>query len=936
MKKLTQLLLLFFTLFAQTVSAQWIKQTNSMGSYINDGSFINSNTGWLCGVEILKTTNGGNNWITITHPEPYDIQSIHFIDANTGFSGSFNFWKTTNGGVNWTNMGFGAGNYIDICFINSSTGWTVSNGNGIWRTTDGGNNWTMIDNQHDHTINAIDFIDANTGWACGYNGAILKTTNGGIGWTMQNSGLSQDLYSIDFSDANTGRVSGLGASYARTNNGGANWTPIAGPFSFNYERVYFITPSVGWLAGAAGIALTTNNGTTWIDQTPTDGMGNNITSINYINPNVVYIGGFDIHKSTTGGLNFNTPPVLTLTPATTSAINLSWTDNSSNEDKYMIERSTNGSSWTLIDSVSPNVTAYQNTGLAYNTDYYYRVCEKKIVFTGGYSNELRMRAKLTAPANQSPGNDAIVTNTTPTLTWSDVDGGFFYNCQIATDAAFTNIVYTRGIASGTSQAIPGGILQNSTRYYWRAMAQNLITYSDYSAGSSFIVQDPNYGHNMQAANNLYYFANSTSGANLSPSKPTYNWRDTTGSIDLILNRTAIATINAGDIDDGRFDLINKLPAGNSIRFFGTNYQNIYIGTNGIIGFNAFTPTTGGYYQPLSSLPQINITNAIFPLWKDLNFGDSDIPVNRLCYKVTSNEIIITYINAPNYNNTGSDPNDYVSFQIIVSHSASPAINSQISVQYNYDQTGSSFITKYNANTLSPYLIGLQGSNSASQILQYRYLNLTPALVSSGPMFGSNLALAFGPDNTLLPVELASFTSSVNENNTKLKWSTVNELNNSGFEIQRTNANENSWKKINFVNGNGTTNEIKEYSYEDRNIASGKYQYRLKQIDFNGNYKYYELSNEVEIRVPKKFNLSQNYPNPFNPATKISFELPRTSKVKLSVYDVTGKLASELVSEQRAAGYYTVEFNGSNLASGTYFYVLQAEDFSAVKKMVLLK
>jgi photosystem II stability/assembly factor-like uncharacterized protein len=907
-----------------------------MGGTINDGAFINSNTGWLCGIEVIKTTNGGNNWITLQHPEENYIQSIHFIDANTGFSGSFNFWKTTNGGVNWTNMGFGEGNYIDMCFINSLTGWVVSNSNGIWRTTDGGNNWTMINNQYNHTLNAIDFIDANTGWACGYDGAMLKTTNGGSNWTAQNSGVSQDLYTIDFSNATIGRAAGLNGSFTRTTNGGASWSSTAGPFNFFYEKVLFLTPSIGWLSGQRGIALTTNNGTTWIDQTPPDGFAN-FGSINYISPNTVYIGGFDVYKSTTGGLNFNAPPTLTLTPATTSAINLSWTDVSSDEEKYMIERSTPGNdNWTLIDSVGPNVTTYQNTGLSYNTDYCYRICEKKIIFTGGYSNAPRMRAKLNPPVNQSPSNDAFVTSTTPTLTWADVDGGAFYKYQIAADASFTNIIFTSGTVTGTSQAVPGGVLQNSARYYWRASTQNLISYSDYSGGTSFIVQDPNYGHNMQTANNLYYFANSTAGANLSPSKPVYNWRDTTGSTDIILNGSAKMPIAAGDIDDGRFDLLNKLPAGNSVRFFGTNYQNIYIGTNGIIGFNAFLPNTGGQYQPNSSLPQSNITNAIFLLWKDLNFGDADVTQNRLCYKITNNEIIITYMNAPNYNNTGSDPNDYVSFQVIISHSASPSINSNISMEYNYDQTGSTFITKYNANTLSPYLIGLQGTNSLSQLLQYRYLNTTPQLINSGPMFGSNLALAFGPNVNALPVELQSFTSSVNGNNAKLEWSTVNEQNNSGFDIERKNVNENNWKKINFVQGNGTTNESKNYSYEDKNITSGKYQYRLKQIDFNGNYEYHALANEIEIGVPKKFNLSQNYPNPFNPTTKINFELPRSSNVKLSVYDITGKLASELINEQRAAGYYTVEFNGSNLASGMYFYRIQAGDFSAVKKMVLVK
>jgi len=235
-----------------------------------------------------------------------------------------------------------------------------------------------------------------------------------------------------------------------------------------------------------------------------------------------------------------------------------------------------------------------------------------------------------------------------------------------------------------------------------------------------------------------------------------------------------------------------------------------------------------------------------------------------------------------------------------------------------------------------HLIGLQGANLPSRVVNYRFENSLYQYPYYGPIFGSNMALAFGPDANLLPVELSSFTSTVNYSNIKLEWSTVNEQNNSGFDIERTIANENNWKKINFVQGSGTTNQAKNYSYEDRNITSGKYQYRLKQIDFNGNYEYHSLANEVEIGVPKKFSLSQNYPNPFNPATKINFEIPQNSNVKLSVYDVTGKLAIELVNEQRAAGYYTVEFNGSNLASGMYFYRIEAGDFSATKKMLLIK
>ena len=203
--------------------------------------------------------------------------------------------------------------------------------------------------------------------------------------------------------------------------------------------------------------------------------------------------------------------------------------------------------------------------------------------------------------------------------------------------------------------------------------------------------------------------------------------------------------------------------------------------------------------------------------------------------------------------------------------------------------------------------------------------------------GANYAfrgIANGPQD-LTPVELSAFTSSVIKNNVKLNWSTENEQNNSGFEIEKKSANT-GWIKTGFLTGNGTTNTTQHYSFEDKNLSTGNYKYRLKQIDFNGNFEYYDLSNEVIIGVPVKFDLSQNYPNPFNPATSINYELPITNYVTLSVYDINGREVTKLVNTMQTAGYYSVNFNGVNLASGMYFYVLKTGEFTATKKMMLMK
>ncbi len=189
----------------------------------------------------------------------------------------------------------------------------------------------------------------------------------------------------------------------------------------------------------------------------------------------------------------------------------------------------------------------------------------------------------------------------------------------------------------------------------------------------------------------------------------------------------------------------------------------------------------------------------------------------------------------------------------------------------------------------------------------------------------------------LPIELGLFTSSIsNERNVVLNWSTMNEVNNSGFEIERSVIGSVIWKKQGYVIGNGTTEEITNYSFTDAAVPSGTYQYRLKQIDYNGNYEYHNLNNEVIIGVPIQFDLFQNYPNPFNPSTKIGYAVSIPGNITLKIYTVSGMEVATVVNETKTAGYYVAEFTATNLSSGIYFYKLSAGNFTGVKKMILIK
>ncbi len=203
--------------------------------------------------------------------------------------------------------------------------------------------------------------------------------------------------------------------------------------------------------------------------------------------------------------------------------------------------------------------------------------------------------------------------------------------------------------------------------------------------------------------------------------------------------------------------------------------------------------------------------------------------------------------------------------------------------------------------------------------------------------GKVIQTYFGSGN--LPVELTSFSANENGEKVLLKWSTATEINNKGFEVQRKNSDANekdlTWEAVGFVNGNGTTTEKKYYSFIDKSVSSGKYLYRLKQIDFDGTFTY---SKEVEINfaVPLTFSLSQNYPNPFNPSTTIKYSLPEDSNVKLTLINSLGEKVMDLVNGNVNAGNHEVRLNGSNLASGIYFYRLQTGKYTSVKKLILLK
>ena len=185
-------------------------------------------------------------------------------------------------------------------------------------------------------------------------------------------------------------------------------------------------------------------------------------------------------------------------------------------------------------------------------------------------------------------------------------------------------------------------------------------------------------------------------------------------------------------------------------------------------------------------------------------------------------------------------------------------------------------------------------------------------------------LQYSASSHPLPIQLSSFAASVSSDGVRLTWNTLSEVNNYGFEIQRSpDSAVKEWSKAGFVAGYGTSTTAHSYSFVDT-IAGGSISYRLKQIDLNGEY---HFSDPVDVNsvsgaadqnpIPKVFSLKQNYPNPFNPSTQIEYDLPKAGEVSLVVYDILGREVATLANGYHEAGVYTARWDAHAEASGVY-------------------
>jgi hypothetical protein len=408
-----------------------------------------------------------------------------------------------------------------------------------------------------------------------------------------------------------------------------------------------------------------------------------------------------------------------------------------------------------------------------------------------------------------------------------------------------------------------------------------------------------------------------------------------GLVSLASNISVTGTLSmtSGNFNTG----VNTLTLGSDIANRGT-----FLYTSGVI----ITGSTGGFKRWFINS---SVSNRVFPV------GTT----------TSNNSIILSFTGAPSTGGTLTArfiPLDPGTNSYAIIDDAGYSIDTYSSVGYWQIEAGDGL-------TDGIYSLSLRGHGfnpSGTEITNYAHLRV---LKRTGPGFnwvtdgthinatGSNSDPTFqrgglsgfsqfamggnivdgNPLQGLLPVKISLFSFKENSNNVVLNWVTESEKNNKGFEIYRKNITD-DWQKIGFVAGSGNSNTKKTYTFNDNNLSSNTYNYRLKQLDYNGNFEYFILTSQVVIGIPLKYDLKQNYPNPFNPSTTIEYSIPVDAFVSLKIFDFSGREITDLGNTQKKAGFHSVVFNSNTyqLASGIYFYKITAGSYINVKKLMLIK
>lgn len=898
----------------------WISYSTGLNRRLQTIQFLNENVGWVAGNNsaLAKSTDGGLTWTPQTIGISTIISSMFFIDEMNGFlscaglNESACLAKTTNGGASWQT--YGSENWpwlISMYFTSGQTGYAVGGAGYVLKTTNFGTNWN-IQTVGDQNLEDVTFSDEFTGWVVGHSGKILKTANGGGSWINQSANTSQALYSVDFKNNDIGITVGHYGAALATFDGGTTWQSFSLETNRRLLQVLF-TPSAAWIVGDFGSCYKQANTNLYISNISS----NEILTVG-TQKNIRW-GSFDIASirlelTTDGGTTWNVISGAEMLPASDSSF-----------------------LWTIPNTPSTN-------------------CKIKII---DYNNPSTFSVSPTFQIKLPPINITIQTDTR----WFDTD---------------LNGYATKSV-NGTTSSVPGGTI---TGYQWsvngvdtdtlgivdmtlptgtNTVTLTVTTNLGFQASKSVKVEvlgaklglSGSVLSAVSQSGNLYYVTSQDKAVYGFDSTGTIRKQFLTGgSIQSTLCISSQDLLYVGSDDMRAYCFDNQLNSIWDKAMGGMIKSSPTVSEDGSI---LYLVTNNGIVKAVDAL-----TGA--PKWSYV--AGSNILASPILLQLPDDSKAVVIGTQGSYSappalialkDLGNNAELLWEKQVDGPVATSPAFlpDGQNSMFYVASGNGVLYRIRWDGFSEEDWKVNL-----GSQVN-----NCSPVIDANGLVFigtGAAKLLAYAPDfvTTSLPVKTFQAGSAINA--TPAIGSTgnlyVGTQNGMYYAIDITQDSLIAdWiydAKVPFaapalvtetgVVVNGATNgDVFLFADPDFHPATEQ-TYKAYWPTFLGNNKRSKVATMTVTSIPegdalpKTFALNQNYPNPFNPKTVIGYSLPKQSQVELKVYDILGMEVAVLVNQMQPAGNYTVAFDGVSLPSGVYFYQIKTNEYSSVKKMMLIK
>jgi len=854
------------------------------------------------------------------HPKPQG-NSLRYVKAVTpttwyavGYSGTF--MKTTNSGSTWTfytNAGgtqaWGQGKLLySGWFFDANTGVVCGASGWIARTTNAGATWDSIGTTSTSTHYGIHFINNSTGFIAGTSGKVLKTVNGGAAWTEVTTGSTASLYNIFALNENYIYCPSTSGNMLYTINGGANWTTAATGGSTLYDA-NFISSGTGFVCGSSGnVRLTTNGGVGWtgVNLPVTSTLYELKTSVGGVVPSVPYSEGFESVTfpptgwravSDMGTVVWTRSTAQFHTGAASAFINYDcgagggidwlftpqWSIISGDSLSFWLRTNDNG---YIPDSLAVRVSTTDTARASFTTRILY------LAEGLNYPPAATWR-RYAASLNAFAGQNIYI--------------GFKHgnNCG---DGIFLDDIAVNRLAASVNLFAVGDAMNiyrsSNLGANWIAM-NHLDPAQPWT--STFYSMDINGTNYIAVGGNGLFNKSTNSGA---------NWT------------TSTTWLSAGTFYDVWAEYNDKkVWAVGSPGSSGSTFDQILYSTNGGVSWANQTINSTRYFRSISMINTSTgyIAGSSGAVRKTTNGGTTwdslPFPSTSLLYKAD-------FVNAT----TGW-----------VVGTSSPYIWKTIDGGMNWvSQTGPTAAV-YNIDMVDAnvgWFVGSSGSlrkTTDGGTTWTAQTSGTTSTLYSVKMLNANTGFICGASSTVKKTtnggtDWVTITQPYSTTLYGMDWFDENKGIVTGSSSGYTARTVNGGSTWSIENTSGSTMYSVYLRHGDSAwaVGSGAYVFKLSTgivgiTNYNSN-------------IPADYFLSQNYPNPFNPKTTIKFGLPKSGSVTLNVYDITGRLVRSILNNAPLnAGTVTHSFDGTNLASGIYFYslIIDNEKFDT-KKMILVK